>query len=126
MKIKVWMVLLTIITAAGTANAQINFFTSSIFHNKVVFNPSQAGLGVDGGFRINGVFRTPMNNSVAGLAKDYAATADMAISETAGAGLGTIQAKCRFIEPNTVQFRLCLRHQAEKRDECADGFWGGV
>lgn len=87
MKTKVWMVLLILITAAGTVGAQTNFFTSSIFSNKVVFNPSQAGLGVDGGLRLNGVFRTPMNNSQPGLAKDYAATLDMAISETAGAGL---------------------------------------
>ena len=67
------------------ADAQTNFFSSSLFHNKVVFNPSQAGLGES--LRFNGVFRSPMNNSQPGLAKDYAATADMPITETAGVGM---------------------------------------
>ncbi|MFN4975920.1 MAG: type IX secretion system membrane protein PorP/SprF, partial [Bacteroidota bacterium] len=65
--------------------AQNNFFSSSVFENKVVFNPSQSGLG--GALRLNGVFRSPMNNSQPGLAKEYAASADMPISETAGIGL---------------------------------------
>jgi hypothetical protein len=39
------------------------------------------------GLRLNGVFRSPMNNSQPGLAKEYAASADMPISETAGIGL---------------------------------------
>jgi hypothetical protein len=39
------------------------------------------------GLRLNGVFRSPMNNSQPGLAKEYAASADVPISETAGMGL---------------------------------------
>jgi type IX secretion system PorP/SprF family membrane protein len=64
---------------------QNNFFSSSVFENKVVFNPSQSGMG--DGLRLNGVFRSPMNNSQPGLAKEYAASADVPISETAGIGL---------------------------------------
>ena len=74
-----FLLLQTVVTA------QNNFFNSSVFENKVVFNPSQAGLGE--ALRLNGVFRSPMNNSQPGLAKEYAASADMPISETAGIGL---------------------------------------
>ncbi len=86
MKTKMWMMLLLLLTVTVATYGQTNFFTSSIFYNKVVFNPSQAGLGSEG-LRFNGVFRTPMNNSQPGLAKDYAATVDLPISATAGAGL---------------------------------------
>ncbi len=76
------LVVLVLVSAYGYGQA--SFFTTSVFQNKVVFNPSQAGNSES--FRADGMFRTPMNNSQPGLAKDYALTGDAPISETAGIG----------------------------------------
>jgi type IX secretion system PorP/SprF family membrane protein len=83
-------------------SAQNNFFSSSVFENKVVFNPSQSGLGE--GFRLNGVFRSPMNNSQPGLAKEYAVSADIPISETAGMGMVLTRQSVGILNQNLFNF----------------------
>ena len=101
-----WVLVLLSAMGGGRSYGQTNFFSSSLFHNKVVFNPSQAGLGES--FRLNGVFRSPMNNSQPGLAKDYAATADMPITETAGVGL--VLAKQNVGILNQTLFNFCYAY----------------
>ena len=99
----IWLLLL--LPSVGL-EAQVGFFSSSAFQNKVVFNPSQAGMGE--AFRVDGVFRTPMNNSQPGLAKDYAATGDIPISETAG--VGAVLSKQNIGILNQTLFNFCYAY----------------
>ena len=64
---------------------QNSFLSTTSFDNKVLFNPSQAGISQN--INMNMVFKTPMNNSQSGLANQFAFSADMPVGENAGIGL---------------------------------------
>jgi len=101
MKTIVPILLICLVLPTGLIS-QNNFFSSSVFENRVVFNPSQSGLGES--FRLNGVFRSPMNNSQPGLAKEYALSADMPISETAGIGLNMTRQSMGILNQSLFNF----------------------
>ena len=61
-------------------------------------------MGLTDGVRVNGVFRNPINNAVSGLSKEYAATADMAISETAGVGMVMTKQRTGFMTQTLFNF----------------------
>ena len=99
---KFLVIAISILLWSSQAISQNNFFSSSVFENRVVFNPSQSGLGES--FRLNGVFRSPMNNSQPGLAKEYALSADMPISETAGIGLNMTRQSMGILNQSLFNF----------------------
>jgi type IX secretion system PorP/SprF family membrane protein len=99
---KILQLLVISILLTNRVGAQNNFFSSSVFENRVVFNPSQSGMGES--FRINGVFRSPMNNSQPGLAKEYALSADMPISETAGIGMNMTRQSMGILNQSLFNF----------------------
>ena len=99
---KILQLLVISILLTNRVDAQNNFFSSSVFENRVVFNPSQSGMGES--FRINGVFRSPMNNSQPGLAKEYALSADMPISETAGIGMNMTRQSMGILNQSLFNF----------------------
>ena len=99
---KFLVIAIPILLWSSQAISQNNFFSSSVFENRVVFNPSQSGLGES--FRLNGVFRSPMNNSQPGLAKEYALSADMPISETAGIGLNMTRQSMGILNQSLFNF----------------------
>jgi len=100
------IILLLLILSSITGYGQTSFFSSSVFYNKVVFNPSQAGLGE--ALRGDATFRSPMNNSQPGLPKDYAVTADMPVTETAGIGLVLSKQNVGIL--NQTLFNFCYSY----------------
>ena len=105
-ELKRWCGIMLLLLCSGSIYGQASFFSSSVFQNKVVFNPSQAGVGE--AFRMDGVFRTPMNNSQPGLPKDYALTGDVAVSETAG--MGAVLSKQNVGILNQTLFNFCYAY----------------
>jgi len=99
-----WLLLFVLSGVGGYG--QTSFFSSSVFYNKVVFNPSQAGLGE--ALRGDATFRSPMNNSQPGLPKDYAVTADMPVTETAGIGLVLSKQNVGIL--NQTLFNFCYSY----------------
>lgn len=69
----------------GEATAQTNYFSTSVFNNKVRFNPSQAGMSK--GYNFDAALKTPRDNSQSGLPTEFSLSADMPISESAAAGI---------------------------------------
>lgn len=67
------------------AGAQTNYFSTSVFNNKVRFNPSQAGLAK--GYNFDASLKTPRDNSQSGLPTEFAFSADMPVSESAAVGV---------------------------------------
>ena len=100
------IILLLLILSSITGYGHTSFFSSSVFYNKVVFNPSQAGLGE--ALRGDATFRSPMNNSQPGLPKDYAVTADMPVTETAGIGLVLSKQNVGIL--NQTLFNFCYSY----------------
>jgi hypothetical protein len=84
-KFRLTLTLIAVLLIPVVVCAQTNYFSTSTFYNKVRFNPSQAGLSKDVNFDVS--FKTPLDNSQTGLAKEFAFSADMPISETAGVGM---------------------------------------
>ena len=69
----------------GETYAQSNYFSTSVFNNKVRFNPSYAGLAK--GYNFDASLKTPRDNSQSGLPTEFALSADMPVSESAAVGL---------------------------------------
>lgn len=86
-KIIKFFTVLVIMSYSGvsTVYGQANYFSTSVFNNKVRFNPSQAGMGK--GYNFDASIKSSRDNSQVGLPTELAFSADMPVSETAGVGV---------------------------------------
>lgn len=87
-------------------NAQSNYFSTSVFNNKVRFNPSQAGIAK--GYNFDGSVKTPRDNSQSGLPTEFAFSADMPVSESAGIGV-VFQSQSGGLLKQTI-FNFCYAY----------------
>jgi|GEM_PF-1510073 len=86
----------------SNSQAQLSQYNSSIFFNKIQFNPSQAGILNHA--RVNLTVKTPLDNSQPGLSSEYNVTGDMPISETAAIGVTFQQQKSGILKSGHFGF----------------------
>lgn len=103
---KINILTLVIILSITNCFSQTGVFTTSTFDNKVQFNPSQAGITSDVNFRM--AFKTALDNSQSGLAKEISFAADMPISESAGIGMVMYNRKGGILKQSL--FNLCYSY----------------
>jgi type IX secretion system PorP/SprF family membrane protein len=105
-------------------NAQMNYFSGSVFDNKLLSNPSQAGKTPY--IIINAHVKSPIDNSQPGLAKEYALSADMPISDNAGTGFIILKQSAGLMEINLVSFNYSYGIHFGKSLQLRMGLTGGV
>lgn len=123
-RVFVWIAFLTL---AGMMNhsiyAQANFFASSIFRNKVSFNPSQVGLA--NSWRAGMLFKTPIDNSQPGLAKEYLVSVDGPISESAGVGFNLLKQNTGILSQTLFHINYGYGMKIRDKMNLRLGFSGG-
>jgi len=97
----------------SSVNAQTNYFSTSVFNNKVRFNPSQAGMAK--GYNFDASVKTPRDNSQAGLPTEFAFSADMPVSESAGVGV-VFQSQSGGLLKQTV-FNFCYAYGIQFKED---------
>lgn len=105
------------------ANGQLNVLTTSNFYNKIQFNPSQAGLSKDLNFNIT--FKSPLDNSIDGLTKEFAFTTDMPISENAGIGLSIYSQAGGKLKQSLINFSYSYDVRIKDNLNCRLGIGAG-
>jgi hypothetical protein len=103
---KICILALVIILSITNAVAQTGVFTTSTFDNKIQFNPSQAGI--TNNVNLSMAFKTALDNSQSGLAKEFSFAADLPISESAGIGLVMYNRKGGILKQSL--FNLCYSY----------------
>lgn len=104
-------------------NGQSNFFASSIFNNKVAFNPSQAGIETN--WKVDAVFKSPIDNSQPGLTKEYHLSADGPISESAGVGMNLQQVNTGVLTQTLFHFNYAYGMKLKEHLRLRMGFSAG-
>lgn len=95
------------------AVSQPGYFVSGIFSNKVLFNPSQAGIR--GAANINMIFKTAMDNSQSGLARELVVNGDVPVSQSAGVGF-VLQNQTAGLLRHTL-FNFCYAYGIKFRED---------
>ena len=109
--------------AISTAIAQSNYFSTSTFNNKLLFNPSQAGI--KNRIIVHGAVKSPIDNSQGGLAREYAVSADMPINEITGAGVVLRKQSSGLMETVLFNFNYSYALKFKKESQLRFGLSAG-
>lgn len=125
--IKYFVLLISFLSYKGFGSllfAQSSYFSASTFNNKILFNPSQAGI--QDKIIVHGNVKSPIDNSQGGLAREYAFSADMPINELTGAGLVLRKQTSGLMETVLFNFNysyaLKFKNDAQLRMGLSGGF----
>jgi type IX secretion system PorP/SprF family membrane protein len=108
---------------AFTSLAQSNYFASTTFNNKLLFNPSQAGI--NNNISVNGNVKSPIDNSQGGLAREYAFSVDMPLNEIAGVGVVLRKQSAGLMETVLFNFNYSYALRFRKSAQLRIGISGG-
>lgn len=110
---KTYLLIAWLMTMHNVVIGQTGYFASGIFSNKMLFNPSQAGLRGAGDIHV--IFKTAMDNSQSGLAREMVVTGDIPVSQSAGVGL-VLQNQSAGLLKQTV-FNFCYAYGIKFRED---------
>lgn len=122
-KVIIVVILFGCFLKASKSFAQANFFASSVFRNKVSFNPSQ--VGASGDWRAGLLFKTPINNSQPGLSKEYFISIDGPVSESAGVGLNLLKQNTGILSQTLFHLNYGYSMKVKEKLNLRLGFSGG-
>lgn len=104
-------------------NAQSSFFASSVFSHKMAFNPSQSGI--DKNWRADMIFKSALDNSQPGLAKEFLVSADGPISESAGIGFNLLRQNTGILSQTLFHFNYAYGMEIRDNMNLRMGFSAG-